>query len=273
MDIEKLTKNQIVLLTLLVSFMTSIATGIVTVSLMEQAPPVVTETVNRVVERTVERVVQGQTAAVAAPQTEKTVVIRDSELIPKAVESVSSSLVRIYSSDAANPIFMGIGVVMDNSGTIIVDQAILGDNADALVELQGTMRVRGFVTARSDVTGVAYIAAATSTDQGPISWKAAQFAANRPPLGQTVVLISGRSANRVAQGLVTNLPPEVGGISQIETDLSKDVIIPGSPIIDADGTVVGVSTKVSRTSEVSGFIAAASLLPQASTPKEKTAAN
>ena len=82
MELEKLNKSQIVLLTLLVSFMTSIATGIVTVSLMQQAPPEITETVSRVVEHTVEKVVPGQTAAVAVPQTIKTVVVKESDLIP-----------------------------------------------------------------------------------------------------------------------------------------------------------------------------------------------
>ena len=53
MEMEKLNKSQIVLLTLLVSFVTLIATGVVTVSLMDQAPPAIAQTVNRIVERTV----------------------------------------------------------------------------------------------------------------------------------------------------------------------------------------------------------------------------
>ena len=63
MNIEELNKTQIILLTLLISFITSIATGIVTVSLMNQAPKVVTDTVHKVIEKTVERVVPGEQKA------------------------------------------------------------------------------------------------------------------------------------------------------------------------------------------------------------------
>ena len=53
MDIEKLSKAQLVMLALLVSFMTSMSTGIVTVALMQQAPPSITQSVSKVVERTI----------------------------------------------------------------------------------------------------------------------------------------------------------------------------------------------------------------------------
>ncbi|MBI2628022.1 MAG: trypsin-like peptidase domain-containing protein [Candidatus Niyogibacteria bacterium] len=51
MDLEKLSKFQIVLLTLLVSFMTSLVTGIVTVTLVNQAPPAMTQTIHKVIEK------------------------------------------------------------------------------------------------------------------------------------------------------------------------------------------------------------------------------
>ena len=53
MNMESLTKTQIVLLVLLVSFVTSLATGIVTVTLVNQAPQPITHTINKVVEKLV----------------------------------------------------------------------------------------------------------------------------------------------------------------------------------------------------------------------------
>lgn len=57
MDIKELNKSQLILLAVLLSFVTSIATGITTVTLMQQAPSSVTVPINRIVRETVEKVV------------------------------------------------------------------------------------------------------------------------------------------------------------------------------------------------------------------------
>lgn len=61
MDIKDLNKSQLILLAILLSFVISIATGITTVALMEQAPDTVTVPVTRIVRETVEKVVPGET--------------------------------------------------------------------------------------------------------------------------------------------------------------------------------------------------------------------
>lgn len=60
MDIKDLNKSQLILLAVLLSFITSIATGITTVTLMQQAPASFTVPVTRIVRETVEKIVPAE---------------------------------------------------------------------------------------------------------------------------------------------------------------------------------------------------------------------
>jgi|SRR3989344_4915062 len=62
MDIKDLNKAQLILLAVLLSFVTSIATGITTVTLMQQAPSSVTVPITRVIRETVEKIVPAKVA-------------------------------------------------------------------------------------------------------------------------------------------------------------------------------------------------------------------
>jgi len=262
MDIEKLTKSQIVLLTLLVSFVTSIATGIVTVSLMQQAPPAVAETVNRIIEHTIETVAtstsKGQPAAVVSTQ-QKTVIINEADLVAQSVKQVSPSIVQIYSDGTDQAQFLGLGVVTNASGTVAADIAALGDRADVTIRLQSGDKVRSFVTSRDPSSGLLYLDPGTTTAQ--ISWTPSARAANPPALGAVVIAIEGKANLQIAQGLVTELLPLDAGKapSIIVTNVDSSSIQDGSVIIDTDGNVVGVSTGVSRASSPSGFVPASQI--------------
>src|SRR3989344_5337428 len=208
MDIEHLSKSQIVLLTLLVSFVTSIATGIVTVSLMDQAPPAIAQTVNRIVERTVEKAVPLGQAASTVVTTEKTVVVKESDLIVQAVEKITPSLVRMYSS-SSEPEFLGLGIVVDENGSVVCDAMALGEGGDATLALADGTRPRAFVTSRNEETGTAILQPATTTADGkPVHFTPAVLSVASPTLGQTIVVLSGKSIPRIADGLVTALVPQ-----------------------------------------------------------------
>jgi S1-C subfamily serine protease len=257
MDIEQLSKSQIILLGLLVSFVTSIATGIVTVSLMDQAPPAIAQTVNRVIERTVETVVpdtKGQAAATVVTQ-EKTVVVKESDLISQAVAKISPSIVRIYAGDPKTAGFIGLGIVLDKQGTIVADTAALGDAADATVVLSNGATIRVFVRGRNTDTDLALLQASTTADQAP-AWVPATVSSEQPTLGQSVIALSGKTVARIVPGLITAIPDE----TTIDTDISGDSLFGGSPLINTDGDLIGVSTGVSRASSSSGFMSAALLI-------------
>lgn len=270
MDIERLSKSQIVLLTLLVSFVTSIATGIVTVSLMDQAPPAIAQTVNRIIERTVEKMVPatGQPAAAAQTviTTEKTVVIKESDLVADAVKRVQPSLVRLYTSISENASFLGLGIVLDDKGSIIVDASSLGDETDPVIMFQDGSRVGSFVAWRHQGAGTALLRPATTTVDGvALTFTPAKLSVTRPTLGQTTVALSGKSVPRIADGLVTAvIQLAEGGELIVDTNISRELILAGSPLINTDGAIIGVSTSVSRTASQGGFMSSSSLVAEGS---------
>ena len=269
MDMEHLSKSQIVLLTLLVSFVTSIATGIVTVSLMDQAPPAIAQTVNRIIERTVEKVVSsGQSAAATVVTQEKTIVVKESDLISQAVHRVEPSIVRLYSSAVESPVFLGLGIVVDGSGTIVSDSAELAGAETAMAELADKTHVRAFVSSSDVNSGLVFFVTATTTVDGkPVVWAPLSIAGRHAMLGETVVALAGKSVARIAAGLVTMLAPAPDEASPqtIETDIAPDFILSGSPLIDTDGSLLGISTGVSRAVSPAGFISASVLIK----PEEK----
>ncbi|MDO8513984.1 MAG: hypothetical protein Q7S50_00380 [bacterium] len=269
MDMEQLSKSQIVLLTLLVSFVTSIATGIVTVSLMDQAPPVVAQTVNRIIERTVEKVTPAGLAAATAVTQEKTVIVKETDLISAAVLRANPSIVRLYTTSTDTPAFLGLGVVMDTSGTIVSDAGVFKDGDVAIAEQSSGSRVRASLTSQDATSSLAFFASATSSIDGkPVTWSPIAIAGTHPTLGTTVIALAGKSVARIAAGIVTTLIAlSEGGPQVIDTDIGPEAILPGSPLITTEGNLLGIRTEAARTSSASGFISASVLIK----PDEKKA--
>ncbi len=257
MNLEELTKSQIILLTLLVSFVTSIATGIVTVSLMEQAPPAIAQTVNRVVERTIERVVPAASQAAAVVTTEKTVVVKESDLIGQAIAATSPAIVRIVREDKnaeqeTIETFLTLGVVLNESGLVLAES--LRDTSGLIAVRSDGVRARLWFVSKDDGTGLSRLQAATSTDAAPLSWKPLALSSGQPALGESVVALTLRDSLRVAQGIVTEVPDGDG--SFIDTDIPPGSILAGTPVIDLDGRLVGISTMASRAASENAFLPA-----------------
>jgi len=90
---ENLTKTQLVLLVLLISFVTSLVTGIVSVTLVNQAPAQITQTINRVIEKVTPEGISGKDSAAAAA-----LVITSEDLVTKLVSDTLPAVVSVIAS-------------------------------------------------------------------------------------------------------------------------------------------------------------------------------
>lgn len=235
MDLEKLTKHQIVLLTLLVSFVTSIATGIVSVSLMNQAPPAVTRTINQIVERTVQEiapVTQG-----AAVSQVKTVVVKNDDLAAQSIASAQKSIIRIVAKGGDQ--LVARGVITDAQGTAITDQAAL--DADPATEFEAILysdeRVPLTIRKQTGTTSpiaIVDLKVGTSTGFAPVS----VADSSKLQLGQSIIRIGGTGHDIVGVGVIATLPSK--NSPDIETSISSAT--PGAIIISLFGEVIGIAT-------------------------------
>src|SRR3989344_4289538 len=128
MDIKDLNKAQLILLAILLSFVTSIATGIVTVTLMQQAPASVTVPINRVIQQTVEKIQQ-----VEGKTTVQTVVVKEEDLVVDAIAKNQSAVFSITKEVEGVETSAGRGFVVSNADITVADAVLVGNKEKYVV--------------------------------------------------------------------------------------------------------------------------------------------
>lgn len=291
MDIEQLTKSQIILLTLLVSFVTSIATGIVTVTLLDQAPATVSGTINKVVERTIERVVPAEPSddnqqAAAVTSKETTIVVKESDLVTESIAFNQERLVRIYTAStpqaetaasttepSAGRVFRGYGFIARSSGVVATtDEIVIPGRVYEMELSDGTL-----LNAEILIEGVADIGLFTllqTTEEDTPERTFSQVTYTDPnalKLGQTVIQISGIDSPRIALGSIAGLerelvavPSEEGSedapqkrevLTEIQTTIAGQTPL-GAPLANMFKEIVAVGTSAGYVPVTNAAIAA-----------------
>ncbi len=242
MNLEDLTKTQMILLTLLVCFVTSIATGIITVSLLEQAPPIVTQTVSRVIQNTIEKVSSDEPG-----KTIQTIVVKEEDLVVDAIDQNAKALVAIKINNNGNQgALLGTGFFVSKEGLVMTDSKLLFAEEKFFILSGGAAYPaeialadpRGFtilrITDTKDATG------------NPRTFAPVVFGdSSKLKVGQTVIApssLDGDSLN-VAKGIIARVNEDGAGIDSaqmITLTMSLGRANSGSPLLNTDGEVVGL---------------------------------
>ncbi|MDO8594154.1 MAG: serine protease [bacterium] len=264
---ESLNKQQLILLALLVSFVTSIATGIVTVSLMDQAPAGVTQTINRVVEKTIERVVSEPSNQVAAVVTRETVVVKSDDVIIEAIQKNIGSVVHIKEvTGEGRASFAGLGLIVSREGLLVTDISVAyrktDESGNTVAEsYQGVFpdgRIFPLNIIYSDqIAGLIFFQPLLQDkEKGVYRFTPPRFGVGELKLGQAVVALSGDGSNSVSTGIISNLvsrtvtkpaesatttPVVVKELATIKTDIRSTDLVSGSVLLNLSGEVIGIN--------------------------------
>jgi len=241
---DDLNKNQIILLTLFVSFVTSIATGIVTVSLLEQAPQGVTRTINQVVERTVERVVPGEQTQIIK---EVPVIITEEELIVDAINKSSPGVFSFVVEKNNQKEFVGSAVYVDGRGYFVTSLSFVPDNevANYYVVSDSQEEFAVSVTQRASHSALVRV---REIDRGRFNDSYGGLSKLTPVsdqlnIGQTVIALGATKAgsHNASVSIISSLTDSPTATSTIINNNAATVENSGGPLLHIQGGMIGLN--------------------------------
>ena len=276
---ENLTKVQIIFLVLMVSFIVSVATGIVTVALMNQAPPPLTQSINRIIEK----VIPGETQQIQQ-------IISDTreEMITNAVKNISPAVVSViaakdipvfeeyYVNPFGNDSFFnfqipqyrqkgtekkqvssGTGFFVSADGLIVTNKHVVQDaEAEYTVIKNDGKKFGAKVLARDSFQDIAIL---------KVEGKDFNFIplgdSNKIEIGQTAIAIGnslGEFQNTVSVGIVSGLNRDITASGEdlqglIQTDAAINAGNSGGPLLNLSGQAIGINTAMASGAENMGF--------------------
>ena len=286
---ENLTKTQLILLVLLVSFMTSLVTGIVTVSLVEQYPRSVSQIIQRVIS---DKIGKSTPVIDNPPVSQEDLVIKlVKNITPAVVSVIASKDVPIVEQYFINPfegdsffqqfsapdllvpqyrqkgtekkqVSAGTGFFVSADGLIVTNRHVVEDtDAEYTVITNDGKKLPAKVLARDPVQDLALI----KVEGSKFSFVPLGDS-NSLQVGQTVVAIGnalGEFQNTVSVGVISGLRRTVvasgagSGPETLQQVIQTDAAInpgnSGGPLLDLSGRAIGIDVAMAQGAENVGF--------------------
>jgi hypothetical protein len=228
MDIEELSKSQLLLLTVMVNFVVSIATAVLTVSMVDNAPLTVTQTVNRIVDHTIETISTPiqvvnpikSTPSKPAPTTE--------QLLTSAVANDLARTALVYKGATTTPA-IAFGVYLPKARAIATAE-VPGLPKEATIEFSDGSVAQASLSRSNDSIAIYGFANDAKLPSVP---EAGLPAASTLKQGQTVAAITKDSA--ATTGIISKVSD-----TEIQTTIANVPV--GAGVVDLAGLVIGIGS-------------------------------
>lgn len=228
MNLEELNKSQLLLLTVLVNFVTSIAVGVLTVSLLDHAPPTVTQTVNRIVDHTVEVIASSTPIERILPVAQPaTVVIRDEDLLTAALQANASRAVTIYPRGLGTSSPLTVGTFLPKARAVATASSGYLPK-EVLIEFADNSVVPASLSRSGSTITIYGFGDTTVLPKVPVPNLLAKSGLK---VGQNVLAFNGGGS--AATGIITKID------DIIHTSLSGVPV--GSAAVSSSGNILGIS--------------------------------
>ena len=235
---KDLNQSQLILLAILISFITSIATGIVTVTLLQQAPASVTMPINRIVRQTVEKIVPGE-----GKNTVQTVVVKEEDLVVDAIAKNESAVFSVTKdgldqNGSYGEVSAGRGVAVSSSGIIAVDASLAPGSGNYYVKNGSGKFKATFLLV--DKLGFSLLKVEDSLDSKN------KLAYTKPVAGDLSKMKAGQKIILFGSSIASFI---YDGSDDLKISVAKSNA--GGLILDLDGNALGVALSGENTSFVS----------------------
>ncbi len=235
MDIKDLNKPQLILLAVLLSFITSIATGITTVTLMQQAPASFTTPVNNVIRQTIEKIqqVEGKTI-------NQTVIVKEEDLVVDAIAKNRSALFTVTKEaldiDGKNTeVSVGRGFAISTEGVVVVDGTLVSEKGVYYLKNDSGKFKADFVSV--DKNGFAFLKAGTAVNgTDKLAFTVPAFGdLEKMKIGQKIIVLGNNISSVIFEGN-----------KDLKINVTKSNA--GAVVLDIDGNALGIALFADTTS-------------------------